>query len=355
MRKLFRFCIKVIATICILVIIYLFGILAINTFWDYMPEKQILILDENNTPPGLHAKTHFSVLSWNIGYGAMGQGADFFYDGGEMMRPDLGPFNQYYDGILARLASFDSLDFILVQEVDTASKRSYYTKQFADISAILNGHTGVFAKNYDVCYIPLPFFYPMGRVVSGLAHFSGFTPTNAVLIPFPGNYMWPKNLFMPDRCFMNVSYDLPSGKQLHIINTHNSAFDDGSLRSAQLEFIFEYIVGLYKSGDYVLAGGDWNINPPTYRNQPFLSGDPAFELDFSTSIFDENSQWSIVFDDGYPTNRDVSLAYSPGKTVTTIIDYFICSPNIEALEIKTLYNNFLFSDHQPIYLRFLIK
>ncbi len=108
----------------------------------------------------------------------------------------------------------------------------------------------------------------------------------------------------------------------------------------------------YRKGDYIIAGGDWNMNPAGYANIHFISKDSAFALPDLSSIRGPDSTWTIAFDPRYPTNRDVSTPYIPGLTPTTIIDYYICSPNINVLEVKTLYNGFKNSDHQPVYLRF---
>ena len=216
MRKLLSVFIKLNVSVIIAGCLYFAGVLIINTIWDYKPQNQILISDTTHAAVQSIDKKYYSALSWNIGYGGLGDGADFFYDGGAMARPDKIDFNHYYQGILDKITSFDSLDFILLQEVDTASSRSYYTKQFADISHILPSHNGLFAKNYDVYHVPFPVFLPMGRVVSGLALFSGIAPEKAALISFPDNYSWPKKLFMPDRCYISATYSLPSGKKLSL-------------------------------------------------------------------------------------------------------------------------------------------
>ena len=44
--------------------------------------------------------------------------------------------------------------------------------------------------------------------------------------------------------------------------------------------------------------------------------------------------WKWIYDPAIPTNRDVSEAYKKGRTRTTIIDYFIVSPNLEVIENK---------------------
>jgi endonuclease/exonuclease/phosphatase family metal-dependent hydrolase len=47
------------------------------------------------------------------------------------------------------------------------------------------------------------------------------------------------------------------------------------------------------------------------------------------------------------------VPYQANKTYTTVIDFFLLSPNIELLEVKGMPNGFEYSDHQPV--RMMIK
>ena len=332
-------------------LVYLAAIIIINTVNDYRPSSAYLEQNAADTA----RKAQFSILSWNIGYGGLGSGADFFYEGGNMVRPANDDYKKYWSGILKLISTYDSLDFILLQEVDLASRRSYNTNQYQEICKLLPSHNAVFAKNYDVAFVPLPIFDPMGKVKSGLALFSQYVPEFSKQQVFPANYPWPKFLFVPDRCFLHASVVLASGKKLHILNTHNSAFDDGSLRDIQLDILFDYMNALYEQGDYVVAGGDWNINPPGYSKHSFLTGDLAFALDYDSEIFEENTEWKVYYDPEYPTNRDVSTSYQRGPSLATIIDFYVCSPNIFQVKIRTLDHAFEYSDHHPVQLQFYLN
>ena len=244
------------------------------------------------------------------------------------------------------------LDMLLLQEVDTFSYRSFRKNQFKIITENLSRHQGFFIKNYDVLFAPLPPFRPMGRVVSGLAFFSKYRPVESWLYSFDEDPSWPTSLFKPDRCFTVTIYILHSGKKLYVIHTHNSAFDDSSMRNAQVETLYKHMLKAYSGGHYVIAAGDWNINPKGYEERPFLSGDIAFSITGPDHVGGPGDQWQIVFDPAYPSNRDVSTPYTNGQTPTTILDFFVCSPNINVQEVKTLYNNFRNADHHPVYLRF---
>ncbi len=352
MQKYLHNTLKLLLVAVLVVLLYVSGVLIINSAVNYKPATKNLDITGPEKTSYISGHNTFSILSWNIGYAGLGSKSDFFYDGGKMVRPAREDYELYKKGILECIQAFDSLDFILLQEIDTASTRSYGINQYAEISGCTPAHSNVFAKNYDVAYVPVPVFRPMAKVISGLAVFSRFSISSAMQVVFPENYAWPKSLFMPDRCFILTIFDLPSGRKLHIINTHNSAFDDGSLRISQLRLLHEYMQSAYQKGDYVVAGGDWNLNPEGYGNTFFVSGDIALSVPGMLPASPPASTWAIAFDPDYPTNRDVSAPYAPGLTPTTIIDYFMCSPNIKVLDVRTLYDGFKNSDHQPVYLRF---
>ena len=355
MKKLFIKALLIFILVTLAILIYFISILIINSIRDFRPKDITFRLEAESIQSFQISDSVFSMLSWNIGYGGLGQYADFFFDGGKMVAPPQNEYRKYFEGISDALESYDSLDLILLQEVDTFSARSYYTNQYRVISEIFNSHNGIYIKNYDVSFVPVPLLKPMGRVVSGLAIFSAFPPRSYEQIVFPGNFPWPTSLFMPDRCFLSIRIPLGSGKDLIIINTHNSAFDDGELRVGQLELLKNYMAKLYYDGNYVVAGGDWNINPPLYQNTAFVSGDVVFKIPFHFDSPTPDTSWTVVFDPYYPTNRDVSAPYMQGNTPTTIIDFFVCSPNVKTMEVRTFYDGFLYSDHQPVYFRFELK
>ncbi len=332
-------------------ILYFSGILIINSVADYRPVAEKTAVS-TEMPSVRESKTTFSILSWNIGYGGLGREADFFYDGGSMVIPPKDHYERYFSGILETLSSLDSIDFILLQEVDTFSTRSYQDNQYEAIGRQLDSHAGFFVRNYDVAFVPMPVFNPMGRVVSGLCIFSSCPVAQTEMLVFPGSFPWPKRLFMPDRCFLASRIPLPEGKGLVVINTHNSAFDDGRLRNAQLQMLKDYMEECLERGDHVVAGGDWNLNPPGYDNGQFASGEPAFSISVPAGKEDFISSGRFAFQPAFPTNRDVSGPYVPGQTPATIIDFFVCSPGIRIVGVKTLYNHFDYSDHHPVYMRF---
>jgi hypothetical protein len=258
-------------------------------------------------------------------------------------------------GIKNTISKFDSIDFFLIQEVDIEAKRSYYENQLDTFAKIFPEYAYSFAKNYDVKYIPFPIGNPLGKVVSGLVSFSVYKPIEAARYAFFTNFSWPKSLYFLDRCFLLSKYRLNNDKELIIINTHNSAFDaSNELKPKELALIKKKAIEEYSKGNYVIIGGDWNQNPPRY-DSTLIIGNTGSNIppSIGEELLPENWQW--VYQPSLPSNRDVSKSYSKGNSKTTIIDFFLLSPNIEVLSNKTIDAGFENADHQPIYLKVKLK
>ena len=155
---------------------------------------------------------------------------------------------------------------------------------------------------------------------------------------------------MLDRCFLVNRYHLANHKDLLIINTHNSAYDDGSLRAQQMDFLSAYLISEYEKGNYVIVGGDWNQTP--FGIEPEL---PAHRFDTENLTYVGKDYpapgWTWAYDPDLPTNRRVSIPYDQDRSLTTIIDCFLLSPNIVLEHVETIDLNFENSDHQPVLLR----
>ena len=189
----------------------------------------------------------------------------------------------------------------------------------------------------------------MGKVESGLLSLSKYSASAVSRHSFPGNYSWPTKLFMLDRCFLVNRFPVSGGGELVIINTHNSAYDDGSLRIQQMTFMKEFLLYEYEKGNYIIVGGDWNQTP--YGFEPVL---PSHQFDtLNLTYVDKDypaADWTWAYDTTLPTNRRIAVPYDQSTSLTTVIDYYLLSPNIKLKEVKTIDVNFEFSDHQPVQL-----
>ena len=329
---------KVVLVIILVAIIYVGGNLIYGTLTDFKPPEEELIAI--NAVNAQRPDSIIQILNWNIGYCGLGEESDFFYDGGSTVRMERSIVQKNLNGVMNTLKYYDEADIILLQEVDTLSKRSWRLNEYTDIGQILPEHNSSFTLNYNVNFIPIPFTDPMGKVMGGLATYNRFTVTNATRYQFPSSYAWPNSIYFLDRCFM-VQRMPYRNVELVVINTHNSAYDDGSLKKAEMDYLKEFLKAEEQKGNYIIVGGDWNQHAPGTGDRQV----PEQYLD----------GWNWVYDTSYPTNRNLEKAYAAGETQTQVIDFFLCSPNVEAQQVNVINLDFKYSDHQPVLLTAKLK
>lgn len=252
------------------------------------------------------------------------------------------------------------VDFYLFQEVDFSSKRSYYINQHELYTSKLDDYLSTFAVNYKSARVPLPvceFWRVMGKMDSGLGTYMKYVPQSSTRYQFPGNYGWPTRIFQLDRCFSLHRISTSSGKDFVLINTHNSAYDDGTLKKKQMAYMKKMLLEEYEKGNYVVVGGDWNQCPPDFKFDAFATSDVGGKGYAQMNIPSDYlpPEWTWVYDPKLPTNRKLTDVYEKGETFVTLIDFFLLSPNIKALEVKTVDQDFQYSDHQPVLLTIKLK
>jgi endonuclease/exonuclease/phosphatase family metal-dependent hydrolase len=324
------------------------GFILYITLTDYRPDPTEVIMENEVSAM---KKDTFSMLSWNIGYAGLGAEMDFFYDGGKKVRPSMELNEAYLEGILDFLAERKE-DFILVQEVDRNSRRSYWKDQAEVIGELMPGYTQSFTLNYKVPFVPVPPTEPMGKVNGGMMTLSKQEPYRAERIAYPLIASWPQRLFLLDRCFILSRFRLVSGNDLVIINTHNSAYVfDTALRNQEFNIIRQAMIDEYEKGNFVVAGGDWNANPPAFKPAGNFNGhrhEPG-KIEMRSDFLPVGWKWA--YGSNAPTNRLNEKSFSKGTTGTTVIDYFVVSPNVWIEDIQTIDLDFKHSDHNPVYLK----
>ncbi len=340
---------KIVLYLILLIVALFVGLLVYTTLDDYNPKSVETIAEAKGSV--INVYDTIKMFDWNIGYCGLGDDMSFFYDGGDRMRTTKERTYENLKGIMAEMEANDTVDFYLIQEIDKKSHRSYKINEYDSVAALFPNFKNYFGKNYDVDFIPVPPSNPMGKVKSGIATFSRWEPFSVKRHPFIGNYAWPKSLFLLDRCFMVQRFYTSNGKELLIINTHNSAYDDGTLRRQQMEDMKKFLLDEYAQGNYVLVGGDWNQNPPKEGEASMESKDKHLtRIRIASDFMPEGWDWE--FCEKIPTNRMIDEAYNPKTTVTTTIDFYLLSPNLKAVTLKNIDLQYKNSDHNPVLLSF---
>ena len=170
-----------VAIISLLVIIAM--LLGLITLVEYRPQdRETLSTIGTATSALVETQKEYSIASFNIGYGGLGETEDFFMDGGKKVRPESkAEIENNIRHIQTKLSKFDS-DFTVIQEVDVDSKRSYNINQIDEL--LLDNMNGSFAYNFKVKYVPFP-FPTIGKVNSGLLSMAKYKIQDSERVSLP--------------------------------------------------------------------------------------------------------------------------------------------------------------------------
>lgn len=302
----------------------------------------------------------FRVMTFNIGYGALGAEQDFFMDGGSRIRPDSGEVVEGYLSGIQGILTREKADVVFLQEVDKKAKRSY---GIDELSVLTGGveweeYSVAFAKNFDAVYIPYPLPETIGQVTAGLALLNRFETEEARRISLPTPFTWPMRVCQLKRCLLVERVPLQdSDRELVLVNLHLEAYDDGSGKAAQTEILMNFLEEEYAKGNYCIAGGDFNQCFETTDTSAY----PLLNTDyFEAGIIKEDQLpegFSFVADSGVPSARLLNKPYDPKSSDTQyyMLDGFIVSDNVAVEEIRTLDEGFAYSDHNPVVLSATLK
>lgn len=344
-----------------------------------------LKVHENSSLMKVDTDTTYKALSYNIGFGAYSQDFTFFLDEGydENGKKTCGYWStgrtleevEYNTTGSVNVTGEENPDFLFLQEVDTASTRSYWINQDKRFREAYPTYDHVFANNFHTAFLPYPLYDMHGKVNSGLTTLSRYHVTSAERKSYSVSKSFSK-YFDLDRCFSSSTVEVENGKTLYIINSHMSAYDKtGLIREKQVEELKSYILEKYNEGNYVIVGGDWNHDLLTYNpdfgytknNRPY--NETKKDPNWLSPMFDEDGKdlygvpFKVVASDNFPTCRNNDIKYEPGKTYICTVDGFLISDNIEVVDHKTIpttggklgYEGFAFSDHNPTMMEFKLK
>ena len=335
-------------------VLFMAGVmLAALTVLDYNPAEVEMVAIAGTSSARPNEGDTIKILSWNIGYGALGDNASFFLDGGtDVITSDEDRVNENLSAI-SKFLNDERADITLLQEVDHRSRRSHKINQSVYIRNEIEGsYTATFATNYKSYFVPYP-MPPLGYVDSGILTLSVYDINLSNRLSLPQHYTWPMSIVQLKRCLMVDRIPIKdSDKDLIVINLHLDAYADSDAQKEQFDFMMKVLEEEYAKGNYVIAGGDFN---QTFSNVD-LSKYPQDPSKWAPMIADTNAQgsnWTFLMDSKVPSCRLLDKPYVDADKSTFqyyIIDGFIVSKNLKVESLHTEQLNFVNSDHNPVIL-----
>lgn len=342
---------KVLLAILLILALLLGGGLIWLSVREYKPADTEMLDINGKASSSLSAGDSLKLMTWNVGYGALGDNADFFMEGGEMvMTADEDRVNANLKGIAKAVNDVDP-DVLYLQEVDQSAKRSYKIDETAYFDKAFTGTDWTYAQNF-VAYVPYP-IPPIGSVDAGLQTMTKYEISDAHRIQLPVPFSWPVRTANLKRC-LAVNYIPLEGtdKELVIVNLHLEAYDDGEGKIQQTRMLLDLMKEEYGKGNYVIAAGDFN---QSFSNVD-LSNYPIYEGMWEVGLVDEDDfapDFSLVTDDSLPTCRSLVTPYKDADHSNFqyyVIDGFIVSANVKVDAVETQDLDFVNSDHNPVVL-----
>ncbi len=349
-RRIFR----AVGIVVLVVVVAFGGLIGFLSATEYKPKERTEIEVSGTASETLSVGDSVTVLTWNVGYGALGDNADFFMDGGTSVKTaDEARVRSNMDGMIEKMRAL-SPQILLCQETDRSSSRSEKIDETALFSEAFPQYEAAFANNFKVAFLPYP-VPPIGKVDSGLLTLSAYHVDGAERIQLPIPFSWPVRMANLKRCLLVERIPLAgSDKQLVIVNLHLEAYDDGEGKIAQTKKLREILDQEAQNGNYVIAGGDFNqifssadVAAWPVREGMWQAGEIPAE-DFA------DGGWQMLMDGRVPTCRSLDQPYAGADHENFqyyLIDGFIVSRNIRVDLLETQDFGFVCTDHNPVLLK----
>lgn len=336
----------------------------IYVFAAYYRVEDNQVLEVNvlsDQEPDSGAAGQYRIASYNIGFGAYSNDYSFFMDGGKESRarsPEA--VRENVTGAMETVKAIDP-DFLFLQEVDVDGTRSYHINELDLVNGALEGRflNWTFAQNYDSPYLFWPLLEPHGANRAGQATYSSLSISSALRrqLPIEDGVM---KLVDCDRCYSVQRVPLAEGgAELVLYNLHLSAYtSDGAIAEEQLKMLFADMLGEYEKGNYAIAGGDFNKDLLGNSDEIFGVSGPAYTWaqPIPASLVPEGLSIVAPFDPDKPTAscRNADRVYGPDNYRVTV-DGFVVSANVEVRTAKVWETGFRWSDHNPVYIDFVLR
>lgn len=303
----------------------------------------------------------YRIASYNLGFGAYSDDYSFFMDGGKESRArSKEAATENISGAVDVILGLNP-NFVLLEELDVDGTRSWHVNELEIVKGALGARyiNSTFAQNYDSPYLFYPILEPHGANQSGIAVFSQFPIASALRRSLPIEEGLMKLVDL-DRCYSVQRIPVPdSDSELVLYALHLSAYtSDGTIATKQLEMLFNDMSAEYEAGNWCIAGGDFNkdlvgdggatfgITGPEYT---WAQAIPAELIPQGLSViapFDA--------DNPVPSCRNSDKPYGDDVFCVTV-DGFVVSANVEALDAKVIDTGFRWTDHNPVYMDFILR
>ncbi|MEM6465543.1 MAG: endonuclease/exonuclease/phosphatase family protein [Pseudomonadota bacterium] len=284
--------------------------------------------------------TQLRVVTWNLGFGALGHEASFIGDGGTSIWPSTRrDVKANVQTIVTTLQELKA-DVYCLQEVSKGGTQSRGVNILSAISEALPQHQGHFEPDIYVLGRPSRMLLP-----HGLALFTRL-PLLAADHKVLGHSTWGG--FIQKRHGAQLCALDAGPSTLRLSNLHLEAYtEEEGKKWAAAQRLFDWAKS--SSAPTVLAG-DWNMLLAPLGTQP--DADQSYDISWAVEFPADRlpDGLSLVPAEGVPTNRSVQAPLSSGRCLFSSLDGFVVSDGIANPSAHVVDLGFGPSDHHPVVL-----
>lgn len=329
--------------------------------FDRIEDNKVLEVDSGSkaTLANVTENVEYSVITYNVGFGAYSPDYTFFMDGGSQSWGfSKDEVVQNINNAAELIKSYNP-DFAMIEELDTDGTRSYHVNEYNQLREILDDYDSCYAMNYHSKFLMYPLKQPHGKNQSGLVLFSKYKIDSALRRSLPISSSFSKVVDL-DRCYEIARIPTDNGRELVIYTVHLSAYNkDESVRLGQLEKLLGDISADYEKGNYIVCGGDFNHD---LELVDAVDDDSIESWAHPLDRMDLGEHLQVVLDKYkgddsvvWHTCRNADIPYDKDKSYTVTVDGFIVSDNIEVTYYEHINTGYKNSDHDPVYMKFRLK
>ncbi len=350
---------KIAGIVVLALVIVVLGYVA-YVFLDYHRlEDNLPLTAEGDAAGTVQTGAEYTVVSYNMGFGAYESDYSFFMDGGT---ESWAWSKERLDTNLKNIASLlkeQQADFYFVQEVDTDATRSYHRNEADTLRGALAGYSSVWGQNYASPFLFWPLTQPHGASVAGMMTFSSAPIASSLRrsLPIETGVMKLVDL---DRCYTVSRVPMENGKELVLYAVHLSAYtSDGVIANEQAEMLLGDMQSEYEKGNYCICGGDFNKDLLGNSEEVFgiSAGDYTWAQPLPDSLF-EGKNITLVppldKENPVPSCRNADAPYHAEQYVVTV-DGFLVSDNVTVSAATVIDTGFAYSDHNPVTMTFTLQ
>jgi endonuclease/exonuclease/phosphatase family metal-dependent hydrolase len=265
-----------------------------HTQFDYIENAKLY---EAKTVVDPAFSSPLKIMDWNVKFG--GGRIDFFfdcYDNRVLMSKD--EVLENIQGLVDKINQIDP-DILLVQEIDTDSKRSAYVNQVQWLLDKTNLNYAAYASQWKADFVPSD---GIGRVNSGNAILSKYPILSAkrISLPLISDDDALTQYFYLQRNILKAIISVDS-LSIAVVNTHTSAFSNDGTKEKQIIRFKEELDKIDLEGTLFIAGGDLNAIPPGTDKTSQFNDSVCTAEEYQADDYSEETTWlSPLYSDYFP-------------------------------------------------------